>query len=245
MTPEETAAACKDAVSLIASKFMLDPGTYAAGAEAGFTGLDFYAAGRGGALGDVDADIVAAAFAFFEPGNVRANWEQGTKVLPAKEAAGRFIAAGHAWALANLPADGVDWARLAELVGRVNAAASVAVAPLFAAWRNMPEPEGADPRALALHRLNVARELRFAHHAAAVIAAGIAPLEALAVNSPFMIAVFGWTSEAPEVSDDLRARWEAAEAATNRALASAYGALDDAERDELAALCKAAVAACP
>ena len=145
MTPEETAAACKDAVSQIASKFMLDGATYAAGAQAGFAGLDFYVCGRGGALGEVDADVVAAAFAFFEPGNVRSNWEQGTKVMPAREAAARFVAAGHAWAAANLPAEGADWARLADLIGQVNASASPAVAPLFVAWRAMPEPTGDDP----------------------------------------------------------------------------------------------------
>lgn len=245
MNPEETAAACKDAVSQIASKFMLDGATYAAGMEAGFAGIDFYAAGRGGALGDVDADVVAAAFAFFEPGTVRANWEQGAKVMAPREAAARFMACGHAWAVANLPAEGVDWARLAELIGRVNAAASPAVAPLFAAWRRMPEPADADPRALALHRLNVARELRFALHAAAVVAAGIAPIEAMAVASPGMIPIFGWTGETPAVDDTLKGRWDAAEAATNRALAAAYAALDEAERDELVALCRAAYAACP
>lgn len=242
MTPEETAAACADAVSGIAANFMLDAATYAAGAEAGFAGLDFYAAGRGGALGDVDADVVAGAFVFFEPGMVRQQWELAAPVMPAREAATRFIAAGHAWALAHLAED-VDWARLAELIGRVNAAASPSAAPLFAAWRAMPEPEGADPRALALHRLNVARELRFALHATAVIGAGVSPVEALAVRSPYMLGIFGWGDQAPEVSADTNARWEAAEAMTNRLLAPAYAALDDAERDELAKLCAAALGA--
>lgn len=245
MTPEETATACAEATSQFAAKFMLDGETYKAGAEAGFAGLDFYAAGRGGALGDVDADVVAAAFAFFEPGYVRANWEQGTKVLPAREAAARFIAAGHDWATTNLAADGVDWARLAELAGRVNDGARVAAAPLFAAWRRMPEPAGGDARALALHRMNVTRELRFALHAAAVIAAGIAPLEAMAIRSPHMIPIFGYAGEVPDVADDVRARWEAAEAATNHAIAHAYAGLDDAECQELASLAAAALAACP
>lgn len=244
MTPEETAAACAEATSQFAAKFMIDGETYKAGAEAGFAGLDFYAAGRGGALGDVDADVVAAAFVFFEPAFVRSNWEQGTKVLPAREAAGRFIAAGHAWATTNLLADGVDWARLAELAGRVNDAARVAAAPLFAAWRGMPEPAGGDMRAVALHRMNVTRELRFSLHAAAVIAADVAPLEAMAIRSPHMVPLFGY-GEVPDVADDVRTRWEAAEAATNRAMAHAYAALDEAEREELTSLAAAALAACP
>jgi hypothetical protein len=243
VTPEETAAACAAAVSGLASHFMLDPATYAAGAAAGFAGLDFYSAGRGGALGDVDADVVAAAFAFFEPATVRANWEQGAAVMPARDAAGRFIAAGYAWAVEHL-ADSVDWARLAELTGRVNTAASPACAPLFAAWRAMPEPgEGADARTLALHRMQVARELRCARHAAAVTAAAISPVEAMAVRSPHMAPLFGWNDPLPEVTDEVRSRWEGAEMATNRSLAPAYATLDGGERSELVTLCAEAVAA--
>lgn len=242
MTPEQTAAACASAVSGIAANFMLDPATYAAGSAAGFAGLDFYAAGRGGALGDVDADVVAAAFAFFEPGTVRTNWEKGRAVMAPRDAAARFIAAGHAWACAHL-ADGVDWSRLAVLTGRVNAAASPACAPLFAAWRTMAEPDSGDPRALALHRLQVARELRFARHAAAVVAAALSPQEAMAVRSPQMAGLFGWTDPLPDVTEDLHARWEGAERATNGALASAYATLDARERAELVDLCVAATAA--
>jgi hypothetical protein len=242
MTHEETAAACADAVSGIAATFMLDPATYAAGAEAGFSGIDFYTGGRGGALGDVDADVVAAAFAFFEPSTVRANWELAGKAMAPRDAAGAFIACGHRWAAEHLAADGCDWARLAELQGRVNAAASPACAPLFAAWRAMPEPADDDPRVLALHRLNVARELRFAMHAAAVVAACVSAPEAMAVRSPYMGALFGWP-ELPEVTDELKARWEGAEAATNRALAPAYAAVGEGERTELASLCAAALGA--
>jgi len=240
MTPEETAAACAEAVSGIAAGFMLDPATYAAGAEAGFSGLDFYARGRGGALGDVDAEQVVDAFAFFEPATVGQNWEACAKVCAGREAAATFIGCGHRWATSHL-GDDVDWHRLAELLGRVIAAGD-ADAPLFAGWRSMPEPDAADGKALALHRLNIAREQRFAAHAAAVRAAGVAPVEAMAVRSPHMAALFGW-SELPDVTDDMRSRWEAAEAATNQALAGAYGALDDDERTELVALCNAALAA--
>ena len=64
-------------MSAVGSHFMLDGNTYKRGAELGFQGLDFYATGRGGVLGDVDADVVAAAFAFFEPGQVRTQWDAG------------------------------------------------------------------------------------------------------------------------------------------------------------------------
>ena len=241
MTPEETAAACAGAVSGLAANFMLDPNTYAAGAEQGFSGLDFYAVGRAGVLGRVDADEVTAAFTFFEPNVVRQNWEQGSAVMDPPEASKAFIAAGHRWATEHLDADACDWARLAELQGRVNAAAPAAT-KLAAGWRDLPEPDGADPRALALHRLNVARELRFALHAAAVTGAGISAPEAMAVRSPHMAGLFGW-NELPDVNDDLRTSWETAEAETDRALAPAYATLSEAERTELVALCAAALGA--
>ena len=241
MNPEETAAACAGAVSGIAANFMLDGATYAAGAELGFSGIDFYATGRGGVLGQVDGDEVAAAFAFFEPSVVRSNWEQGAAVMDPPEASKAFIGVGHRWAVEHLDAGACDWQRLADLLDRVNEATPAASA-LAANWRDAPEPDGADPRALALHRLNVARELRFAAHAAAVTGAGISAPEAMAVRSPQMAGIFGW-SELPDVNDELRSRWEAAEAETNRALAPAYATLSEAERAELVELCAAALGA--
>lgn len=55
--------------------FMLDPATTARGEEFGLDFGGFYALGRGGVLGDADADIVASAFVFFNPTLVRVIWE--------------------------------------------------------------------------------------------------------------------------------------------------------------------------
>ena len=70
MNPIDLGRATAPAIHDLPSKFMLDGATYVRGAELGFEGMDFYAAGRGGVLGDVTADVVAAAFVFFEPGLV-------------------------------------------------------------------------------------------------------------------------------------------------------------------------------
>ncbi len=105
------------AVSTVGSHFMLDGNTYKRGAELGFQGLDFYVTGRGGVLGDVDADVVSAAFTFFEPGNVRTLWEQGRAVMSATEAGTEFAACCATWAEAHVP-DTLDAARLEELAGR-------------------------------------------------------------------------------------------------------------------------------
>jgi hypothetical protein len=219
------------AVSTVGSHFMLDGNTYKRGAELGFQGLDFYIAGRGGVLGDVDADVVSAAFTFFEPGAVRTLWEQGRSVLPVGEAAREFAACCAAWADANLP-DDLDATRLAALAGQVVAAARPACAAVFAGYRALPVPEG--PKAAAVHQMNALRELRLGLHGAAVIAAGLSPLQALSVKSPQMAPLFGW-AELADVTD-LQAVWDGAEARTNAAIAHAYDGLDDADRADLVEL---------
>jgi hypothetical protein len=216
--------------------FMLDGATYERGGELGFDGIDFYVAGRGGAMGDVDGSVVAAAFVFFHPPTVVERWDRGRAVMPPIEAAHAFASCLDAWAAAHL-ADGIDYDRLAELEGKVIAAASPAGAPLFAAWASLPEPK--DPRALALHRMNVLRELRGGVHGAAVVASGLEPLEAVMVRAPGMAGLFGWPEPYPDPAPHKR-EWADAEAATNRTVGRAYGALDDAERVEFVQLALAA-----
>ena len=86
MNAEEAARANADAVAYLPAGFMLDGATYKRGGELGFDGVDFYTAGRGGALGDVDGMVVAAAFVFFNPeiDRRRAGSAPGRDVAPAE-----------------------------------------------------------------------------------------------------------------------------------------------------------------
>lgn len=232
MNPLEAAAASADAVSYLAAGFMLDAATFAYGAELGFEGIDFYTTGRGGALGDVDGRVVAATFVMFEPSTVVESWNRGRKVMAPLDAAAQFAHCLRTWALAHMRAD-VDYARLAELAGRIVAHASVAAVPLFAAWSVLPEPE--EPAALALFRMNLLRELRGGLHGAAVVTNGLTPLQAVMVKTPHFAPLFGWPEPHPD-GDAYRRSWEQAEQATNVAIAVAYGGLEPAEREEFAAL---------
>jgi hypothetical protein len=242
MTMDSLAAAVAtaDAVGTIGAHFMLDGNTYKRGAELGFSGLDFYVAGRGGVLGDVDADVVSAAFTFFEPAAIRTMWEQGTAVMPGHDASREFSACCSAWAEEHVP-DDLDSARLAELAGRVVVTARPACASVFAGWRALQVPES--PKARAVHLMNCLRELRLGVHGAAVVAAGLSPHQALSIRSPHMVQMFGW-AELAEVTG-LQERWDAAEERTDHAIAHAYDDLDDAERDELAELAGALHEATP
>lgn len=234
MDATATATATATAVSTIGGRFILDGATYKRGAELGFQGIDFYIVGRGGVLGDVDADVVSAALTFFEPTAVRTLWEQGRTVMSPADAATAFAACASAWAEAHVP-DDLDAARLAELAGRVVTGGRPACAPVFAGWRALPVPTS--PKAAAVHQMNALRELRNGLHGAAVVSAGLTPIQALSLRTPQMVAMFGW-AEAVD-TDGLSPVWEAAEQNTNRALAHAFDPLDADERVELAALANA------
>lgn len=233
MNAHAAATATAPAVTSIGSHFMVHGGTYAKGAELGFQGLDFYVCGRGGALGDVDSDVVAAAFGFLEPAQVRTLWSQGRAVMPPQEAAIRFAECCAAWAEEKVPDElGPDLGRLAELLDAVVAQARPAGAPLFSGWRALPLPDSS--KAHVIHQMNALRELRQGLHLASVLAAGLSPLEALSHNSPQMAPLFGWAELADTTT--VGPRWDAAEAATTVAMAHAYEGLDDADREELVTL---------
>jgi len=239
VTPEQAAEASAGAVGNLSAKFMLDGATYEKGGALGFDGIAFYVAGRGGALGDVDGDVVSAAFVFFEPSRVRDLWDSSRDVMSRADAATAFMRCGHEWALEHM-GDGPDWARLGELAGRVVARANPAGAPVFAGWRQLPVPD--DAKARALHQMNGLRELRMAMHGAAVMANDISPREALMVKTPYMADAFGWSEPHPD-PDPARPAWERAEAATNRMFGVHLAVLDDDEREELVRLGREALAA--
>ena len=236
MTDTSIAERTAGAVSSMGSHFMLDGATYEVGGAAGFDGMDFYAAGRAGVLGDVRADIVTAAMVFFHPDVVRNAWEASRPVMPRDEASALFASCLVDWAGVHLDGN-VDWVRLSELAGRITGSASIAAAPMFAGWRALPVPD--DPTAAALHQLNLLRELRMSRHGAAVMAVALDPGDAVRQASP-MAAIFGWEGEARPESAALLAE---AEVLTNRATARDYAVLTHGEGEELVALCDAAKAA--
>jgi hypothetical protein len=232
VTPEQAAHDTKRAVVDLPARFMTNAATFARGAELGFEGFDFYAAGRAGVLGDVPSDVVVAALVYFEPKMLHDAWERSGAVMPREQAAEEWAACGHAYARDNLPSSNDD-ARLAALLGRIEGEARHVLAPVFAGWRALPEP--ADAKQLVYHRLYAIRELRGAMHAAAVLTVGLTPQQAIAVRSPQVAPVFGWASPLPE-PDAFKERWMLAEARTDRMLGRHFAVLDAEERDALVEL---------
>lgn len=235
----QTASAVADPFGDLGGRFMLSGRTYGAGNQLGFAGLDFYFVGRGGVLGDVDASVVIDEFGFFAPTQVEENWNAGRTVMAPDEAAAAFLGCGYEWGRARLP-DGLDHARLAELVRTVTDAA-VDGADLSSAWNRQPWPDH-DVDA-ALHGIHLMRELRGGAHVAAVHAAGLDPHAAVMVRSGQGGAeFFGWTAPHPD-PDAACAAWLEVESATDAAVATLLEVLDEDERRELVELATAAVPA--
>ena len=224
MTPAAAAAAAvAPSISAFGSTFMLDPAFYVVPSAQGFSGIDFYVAGRGGVLGDVDADVVSAAFGFFSPAAVRSMWERGRTVMAPRDAANLFADGCAEWSRPHFTAD-IDYAEVAELARRIIAAMPVAGLPLFAAWRAVAAPT--DPIGSAALALHVLRELRGGAHVIGEMAAGLSPIETLLVNGGEATAqLFGHRGPFPDVSD-MREQWEAGERTTNAIVAIGFEALD-------------------
>lgn len=241
--------ALSDAVSPffgdLGSKYMLDPATAEIGKAAGYPdGFSFYFAGRGGVLGDVDADVIHAAFAFFDHGVTRKMWERGVKVEGARKAGTRYAGAADAWGKTHLSKFSKA-ARFNELAEKVVSSVEPVGLSLFAGLRSEPLP--VEPVSRTYRLVTLLRELRGSLHINAVVAEGLTGKEAVlsSENGAFFAKLHGYQEPYPDVSH-LKERRERAEEITAQVMAEVYErSLSNAERAEFASLVadlKAAVA---
>ncbi|MEC3917348.1 SCO6745 family protein [Nocardia sp. CDC160] len=233
------ASAVKDQIQQIGGGFMFSREARAFADSTGVPGfLPGYTRGRGGVLGDVDADVVTAAFGFFRPETVRQAWESTASTSAAAGAQG-YLKACQDFGRRKL-ATFEDAERLAELLRRVVAAANPVGAPLFAGWRALPQAE--DAPGLVLQLIHTLRELRGGLHLVGVLGSGLTPLQAVLIaGSPLQAGPdqarnFGWPEPFEEITPELKGRWMQAESITEELIAPAFAVLDDKEGEELAAL---------
>ena len=206
--------------------YYFTPETQAKGAELGLKGPMFYFAGRGGVLGDCDADVVTAAFGYFNPAVIRRAWESATSIRPARE-----IGRAHFECCADLGRQklgGVaNLAAFVEAADAVNQAAEPDGLALYAAFK--AEPLAQDLAGRAMQLVAVLREFRGSAHLIAVRASGLTTKQAHFSKRPNDVAMFGWTPEdAPVLDDDVANKMKAAEDLTDQIVLPAYSVLDDA-----------------
>jgi hypothetical protein len=232
LTTAEAVHALAGPVNDVGGRWMLDVEVLGPSKQAGYpNGYAYYVAGRGGVLGDVDADVVGSAFGFFEPALVRKMWNAGIAVEGARAAAARYGAACAQWGRTRLQGF-AEARRAAELMRHVIDSIDSSGLALFAGWRNEPRPD--DAPALAYLLTHVLRELRGSVHIVAVLAAGLTPREAmLAASGVGTARQFGWSEPFPDVAHLLEQRAEA-EAVTNAIMTRFFDhTLNAAECNEL------------
>lgn len=242
MQPHEIMRAT-EAINQIGAAFYFAPQTVQhAKQQLGIDGFRFYFCGRGGVLGDVDADVVRSAFGYFEPGLIRKMWETGIERSgrSPREIAREFIACGHAFGRTTFA--GLDLAPFVDAAAQVIGAVEGAALTLFAGVRAEPVPD--DAPAAALHQAMVLRELRGSVHLVALVACGLSTDIAHAIRRPTETTLFGYSEGAiPSPTEDDRTRWARAEALTDELLAPAYATLSDDQARALIAGTEAMAAA--
>lgn len=240
MTPDQAASAARRAVGTLGPAFLHCPKTLRRARELGLTGWAGYVAGRGGALGDVRPETVAAALGLISPEAVREGWLAAQAVLTPSKVAVHMRAECCRWGTERLEnAPGV--ARLVTLTENLVEAADASAFPLFAAWRTLGVPiEGLGAKAaVALHLLH---EHRAAALLNAVRSSGLSPIEALVAGpeGEAGAVAFGWQPPYPKPGPLARKRaW--ADAVADRIAAQPWHALDRDQRVELAGLLTSAL----
>lgn len=240
MASIDTIRATSPANNGIGAVFYFHPDTLEAGAELGLDGFRWYVLGRGGVLGDVPAAVVQSAFGYFEPGLVEKLWNTAREKAHPVEAARRYFECCGAIGVKLL--DGVagldEYCEAADVVIDAMPRAGL---PLFAGIADLEC--SADPRARAMQKAAVLRELRGSAHLCAVLASGLTDAQAHALKRPDDVAMFGW-DQPIALPDDGPARLAQAEETTDRILLPGYDALTDAQAAALEAGTTALATAC-
>ena len=224
MTPLELVRQACPIINDTGWAYYFTPETQAKGAELGLKGPMFYFAGRGGVLGDCDADVVTAAFGYFNPAVVRRAWESATAIRPAREIGRAHFECCAALGRAKL--GGVaNLAAFVDAADAVNRAAEPDGLALYAAFK--AEPMASDLVGRAMQLVAILREFRGSAHLIAVRASGLTTKQAHFSKRPNDVAMFGWTPEdAPALGDDVTRRMKAAEDLTDELVLPAYSVLD-------------------
>ncbi|MBB5870391.1 hypothetical protein F4553_003770 [Allocatelliglobosispora scoriae] len=239
MTPEQAVAASRRSVQALGGAAPTCPKTLQRARELGLSGWAFTIAGRGGVLGEVRPELVAASLGLIAPDAVQAGWESARAIIPPVMVAAEVMTQVRRWGAENLQTT-PRVERLAELAKRVVRAADPAGLPLFAAWRAASRPL-ADPAESAAVGLFLLREYGAGVFLMAARVGGLAPVEALISGRAGEAAAvaYGWQPPFPSPGPLARRRaW--VDGATDRIVGRSYGVLTRPERLEWTTLVNAA-----
>ncbi len=233
MTTDELLASTSATIGSLGSAFYFNPATLAVGKDLGLDGFRWYFIGRAGVLGDVEAPVVNAAFAYFSPALIEKMWSTAKAKIAPRDAGRRYhLCAAEFGRTAFANVTGLEaYCAAAE---KVIAAADRDGLTLFAAIA--AEPLVVDLPGRAMQLTAVLREFRGSAHLAAVIGSGLRAREAHFIKRPGDIKTFGYDeSEIPAATPEAHAALAAAEVLTDNIVRPAFATLSDSEADALAA----------
>ena len=202
------------------------PETEAEGKELGLDLFQFYVLGRGGVLGDVEAEVVVSAFGYFNPTVLGPMWESAKAIAGPRDAArAHFECCAELGRSRLTDIEGLE--AYCDAAGAVNAAADSVGLPLYAGFHAEPLVDDIPGRAMQLTA--VLREFRGSAHLLAVRASGLDAQTAHFITRPNDVGMFGWSpDDPPPIGPEQRQAMERAEALTDAIVAPAYAVLDDA-----------------
>jgi hypothetical protein len=225
MTTDELMARACPIIRDIGWAHFFSPEAEAAAADIGIDLFTLYALGRGGVLGDVEPVVVASAFGYFNPEVVATLWNGGLAHIAPREAARVYLdcaAEVGRRRLAHIEA--LD--AMVVAADAVNEAADPVGLALYSGFRGELLVDDVPGRAMQI--VTVLREFRGSAHLIALRASGVDARTAHFIKRPNDGAMFGWPADfLPEISDEQRAAYDAAEVLTDDLVRPAYAALDD------------------
>ena len=241
MTDEELISIVCPIINDNSYKYYFSQSTIDTGKSLGLKGMEFYVAGRGGALGDCEGSVVAAAFGYFNPIIINAAWTLAIAKHPA-----RTIGSMHYECAAVVGREKLsalpNLAEFESAMQKVFDAMDPDGLALFAAFKSLPLVNDLPGRAMQLAAS--LREYRGSAHLVAVRASGVSGIQAHFIKRPKDMKNFGWSeSEYPIVNDETRARMVAAEKLTDALCIAPYSVLNETERASLVAGARAFEAA--
>jgi hypothetical protein len=231
MTPQELIDLVCPKIRDLGWAFYFTPETTAVGETMGLDVFQFYFLGRGGVLGDVEPQVVASAFGYFNPDLLSAMWNSARERCSPKQAASTYFECSAELGRSRF-GEIKDLEAFVDAADAVNEAADPVGLPLYAGVSTEPLVDDAQGRAMQL--VTVLRELRGSAHLLAVRACGLDAKTAHFIKRPGDVAMFGWSEDdPPTITDHELSRYDAAEALTDDLVRPAYSVLDETGRQAL------------
>jgi hypothetical protein len=223
-----------DPIQILGMSFYFDPVTRARGKENGLNSFEYYGLGRGGTLGDVDADVIIEAFTFFHPRVLERMWTQAKEKADPAATAADYVQSAYSFADRTFGAIDVQVLRdFAAAAHKVAAAVEGGHHQLVDGYKQYEVPT--NPVHAAYLGCIVMRELRGCVHIDAVSEVGLSALEACYLQDPAIFTMHGYIEEeTPTVTPEDEAKKVRAEELTSSLMAECFSVLSDDERQHFA-----------